>query len=225
MGCGERPAAGCGLRGGRLRGAGCGAADVSSLDFFAACSHAASDPNKVAKNSQRSSSTRRPLRLVNCSRGRGHAAGPRHHRPAQRGGARCGSDGVVLRAKPGGRERAEPRGSEGPRRGRSERPAETRWASPSDHAHRLKGIKRSAKPAAGRQMSRRWTFSPHTRAELRAPTKWRKTRNTPRAPAVPSASARGHDASSDTQATARRCVINDTATRVINPSGIVTRPG
>jgi hypothetical protein len=71
MGCGERPAAGCGLRGGRLRGAGCGAADVSSLDFFAACSHAASDPNKVAKNSQRSSSTRRPLRLINSQRSEG----------------------------------------------------------------------------------------------------------------------------------------------------------
>ena len=104
---------------------------------------------------------------------------------------------MVLRAKPGGRKRAEPRGSEGPRRGRSERPAETRWAPPSDHAHRSQGITRTAKPAAGRQMSRRWTFSPRTRAELHTPTKWRKTRNAPRAPAVPFASS--------TAAQARSC--------------------
>ena len=105
---------------------------------------------------------------------RGH--GLSHHSPcttisaahlsAQRGGARCGSDGVGLRAEPGGRERAEPRVSEGPWRGRSERPAETRWAPPSDHAQRPKAMKRGAKPAAGRQMSRRWTFSPHDQTTL-----------------------------------------------------------
>jgi hypothetical protein len=43
-------------------------------------------------------------------------------------------------------------------------------------------------------MSRRWTFSPHARMPLQTPTKWRKTRNAPRAPAVPSASSRAAQA-------------------------------
>jgi hypothetical protein len=113
--------------------------------------------NKAAKNSQRSSSTRRPLRLINCSPGEvtpqaRARSSAQHHYPAQRGGARCGSDGVVLQAKPGGRKRAEPRVSEGPWRGRSERPAETRWAPPSDHAL-------SPSPSA-RQTKPRWPQCP-----------------------------------------------------------------
>jgi len=91
-----------------------------------------------------------------------------HNHPAQRGGARCGSDGVVLRAKPGGRERAEPRGSEGPRRGRSERPAETRWASPSDHAHRSQGHYENCKTGCGAaDVSSLDFFATHSRGAAR----------------------------------------------------------
>ncbi len=89
------------FRGGQRRGGSCGgAADVSSLDFFAGGVGGGSELNEVAKNSNapRASAdpfaSRMPAPLAN-----------------QRGVARERSAGVVLRAEPGGRERAERRES------------------------------------------------------------------------------------------------------------------
>jgi hypothetical protein len=88
------------VRGGQRRGGGCGAADVSSLDFFAGGVGGGSELNEVAKNSNapRASAdpfaSRMPAPLAN-----------------QRGVAQERSAGVVLRAEPGGRERSERRES------------------------------------------------------------------------------------------------------------------
>ena len=117
---------------------------------------------------------------------------------------RCGSASEAWKAK-ASRTSRERRPMEGPQRtssgdalGSPERPRPS--VARQNRPHRETGTTvkaRGAKPAAGRQMSRRWTFSPRTRAELHTPTKWRKTRNAPRAPAVPFASS--------TAAQARSC--------------------
>ena len=109
------------VRGGQRRGGGCGAADVSSLDFFAGGVGGGSELNEVAKNSNAPRASADPFASRFATPSRESArGGPRAIR------RRCSASGA-WRAR-ASRTSREP----GPRRGRSDRPAERSRATPSD---------------------------------------------------------------------------------------------